>query len=328
MKFLDRDVAPLGMGCWAIGGAMYSGERSVGWAGADDAAAVRAIHAALDAGIRVFDTAAAYGAGHSERLLGKALAARPEALIVSKLGVAIDEGERRIIGEQRAADAVLPAIDASRRRLGRERIDLMLLHLNSLPVAEAEPIFDQLERARAEGRIGAFGWSTDYPASVDAMAARAGFVAVEHAMNVFVDVPGVQDCVRRHGLTALIRSPLAMGVLTGKFDAGSRLPDDDVRASNADWNGYFRDGRVAPGCLDQLDAIRELLRTGGRTLAQGALGWLLAKSPVNLPLPGARNEAQVRDNAGAIEHGPLPADVMAAIENLLTREPEGPPRDR
>ena len=91
MNFLGTDIAPLGMGCWPIGGALYAGEQPLGYVGADDKASIRTIHAALDGGITLFDTAAAYGTGHSERLLAHALKDRSEALIVTKIGIGIDE---------------------------------------------------------------------------------------------------------------------------------------------------------------------------------------------------------------------------------------------
>jgi aryl-alcohol dehydrogenase-like predicted oxidoreductase len=91
---------------------------------------------------------------------------------------------------------------------------------------------------------------------------------------------------------------------------------------------YFKDGRVVPGFAERLDRIRHLLTTGGRSPAQGALAWLWAKSPRTLPIPGFRSVAQVRENAGALEKGPLPEDVMAEIERLVDRPPEGAARAR
>jgi aryl-alcohol dehydrogenase-like predicted oxidoreductase len=328
MNLLGDDIAPLGMGCWAIGGAFYAGEQSLGFADVHDAESTRTIHAALDAGVRLFDTAAVYGAGHAERLLGAALKNRPDALIVSKLGTAFDEQSKQVLGDQTAAAEVDAAIDASLRRLQRDCVDVMLLHLNSLPVEVALPIFEVLEKARAGGKIRAFGWSTDFPASAAAMASMDGFIGVEHAMSVFMDVPTIQSIIDQHDLIGFIRSPLAMGILTGKFNQVSTLPVDDVRAMNSDRRDYFHDARVAPKYLDNLEVIRELLQTGGRSLAQGALCWLLAKSGRNIPLPGARTVAQVRENAGAIEFGALPVAVMHEIETLIERGPEGEPRAR
>ena len=317
-----------GMGCWAIGGPFFAGESSLGWGKVDDAESVRAVHAAYDAGIRIFDTAAVYGAGHSEHILGQALANKSECLIITKAGLAFDEQSKQVVGEDTNAANILPAIDASLRRLQRDTIDVLLLHLNELPIAQAEPLFAAMELAREQGKIRAYGWSTDYPGNVDAFATQAGFQAVEHAMNLFVDVPTIQKTIEEHDLTPLIRSPLAMGVLTGKYTQATRFPSDDNRSRDEAWKDYFVDCGVAPIYLQQLDSIKECLSVGGRSLAQGALGWLMAKSERNIPLPGARTAAQVIENAAALEFGPLPANAMAEIETLIQRTPEGEARSR
>ncbi len=327
MKFLKTDIAPLGMGCWPIGGPFWMGDAPLGYANADDATSIRTIHAALDAGITLFDTAAVYGTGHAERLLAKALSDRPDALIISKIGLAFDEETKQMTGEDADPAEVIPAIDRCLKRLGRDRIDMMLLHINRLPVAQAKPLFDAMQDAVAAGKIRSYGWSTDFPESVEALAGWPDFVAVEHAMNVFFDAKSVQQTIAGNNLTALIRSPLAMGLLTGKYNANSVMQSDDVRSGEDPWLDYYVDAKVNPVYLDRLNAIRELLQTGGRSLTQGALCWLLAKSDRNIPLPGARTPEQITDSAGAVAHGPLPADVMAEIEGLIER-PEDNARER
>jgi aryl-alcohol dehydrogenase-like predicted oxidoreductase len=312
------------MGCWPIGGPFFAGDQPLGYANADDAESIRTLHTALDAGVTLFDTAAVYGAGNAERLIGRALADRPEAMIVTKIGLAFDEDTKQLTGEETAPEAVLPAIDRCLARLNRDRIDILLLHINMLPMEQAAPIFDRMEAARAAGKIRAYGWSTDSPHRATAWPEQEGFVAVEHAMNVLRDTPTIQQALSEVSRAALIRSPLAMGVLTGKFDRDTQLPADDNRSRAESWRDYFRDGKVEPKYLDTLAAIRELLQTGGRTLSQGALGWLWARGARNIPLPGARTVRQMQENAGALVHGPLPADVMAEIETLVPRPPEQP----
>ena len=328
MKILDVDVPRIGMGCWAIGGPFSAGSESWAYSNTDDRQSDRAIRTALDAGIKIFDTAPAYGAGHSERLLGKALKDNHEAFVVTKLGIAIDTERREVIGEDTEADSVASAIDASLERLQRERIDVLLLHLNSLTIDKADKIFNAMEKAVRAGKVRSFGWSTDYPASVESMAMRPDFTVVEHGMNILMDVPTIQSSVKSNGLIALIRSPLAMGVLTGKYSALSQMPKDDIRSTGASWMEYFEKGKPSPGYLRNLELIRELLQSDGRTVAQGALCWLLAKGDFNLPVPGARTEQQALENAGAIQAGPLPANIMQDIEMLIARDPEGEPRDR
>lgn len=328
MQLLNRNIAPLGMGCWAIGGEFFSGSTPLGFSNVDDCTSTRTIHAALDAGIRLFDTAAVYGAGHSERLLGAALKGRDDTIVISKLGTSFDEKTRQILGPERESGSVQGQIDGSLRRLDRDCIDIMLLHLNSLTVETARPIFEEMDKARLAGKIRAFGWSTDFPESVVAMSGMDGFIAVEHAMSVVLDVPTIQSTIEDKRLVALIRSPLAMGILTGKFSRDTTLAADDVRAADSDRREYFQGRKVASKYLDNLDVVGELLRSGGRSLAQGALCWLLAKSDRNIPIPGARTEQQVRENAGAAEFGPLPPEVMEEIESQIQREPEGPARAR
>lgn len=325
MKFLDTEIAPLGMGCWPIGGAMFSGAESLGYTNTDDDESVRTIHAALAAGITLFDTAAAYGAGHAERLLARALRGRSEAQIVTKIGIGIDEDSKQLTFNQFGPKNVRADIDACLTRLDREQIDLLLLHQNGLPVGEAEAIFDEMENARAAGKIRAYGWSTDFSDSVSAVADRAGFMAVEHAMNLFVDVPRIQGVVRDHGLMSLIRSPLAMGLLSGKYGANDVMRGDDIRGSSNAKTDYFTNARANPEFLRKLDAVRDLLTVEGRSMVQGAIGWIWAKDGANIVIPGARTVAQIEGIAGALAFGALPNDVMVQIEALIEREPADTP---
>ena len=322
MKFLDTEINPLGMGCWPIGGAMYAGDQPLGYTNSDDDESIRTIHAALACGITFFDTAPAYGAGHAERLLARALKDRPDALIATKIGTGINEKNRQLTGDESEPASVLPAIERSLSRLGRDRIDLLLLHLNSLPVSKAEAIFDEVEKARQAGKVRAYGWSTDFSISASAFADRPAFVAVEHAMNVLLDAPRMQNVVRENNLLPIIRSPLAMGLLSGKYGVGDTMREDDIRATTNPKTDYFANGQANPAFLTRLNSIRELLMTGGRSLVQGAIGWLWAKNEANIPIPGARTVGQIEDTAGALGFGAMPDDVMEQIEALIEREPD------
>jgi aryl-alcohol dehydrogenase-like predicted oxidoreductase len=125
----------------------------------------------------------------------------------------------------------------------------------------------------------------------------------------------------RDDVASINRGPLAMGLLSGKFDASSRLPSDDVRGSGAPWLTAFEaDGRPKQAFLDGLAAIRELLTSDGRSLVQGALGWIWARSGRTVPIPGFKSVAQAEENAGALAHGPLPAERLAEIDDLLGRQ--------
>jgi len=318
----------MGLGTWAIGGPFFAGDDAVGWGETDDAVSLAAISEGVAAGIRLFDTAQAYGTGHAEELLGRALIGHPEVRVATKVGIAIDPARRQLLGEELDPRRLREGIDASRRRLRRDRIDLVLLHLNSLPVARAEPVFDLLAKLRSEGAIDAFGWSTDFPDRAMAFAGREGFVAIEHALNVFFRADGLLPQIEAHGLISIDRSPLAMGLLGGRYGTGSQLPPGDVRGRSREWMDYFKDGRVNDDLGRRLQAVRDVLTTDGRTLAQGALAWIWGRSERTLPVPGFRTPEQVRDLVGALAKGPLSPDQMLEVERLIDREPEGPPRER
>jgi len=328
MRLFDTEIAPLGMGCWPIGGAMFAGpgfgaSGSIGYSNADDTESIRTIHAAMANGVTLFDTAAVYGAGHAERLLAKALKGYPDAIIVTKIGMAMDEGKKMVLGMETDPSSVPVAIDRCLARLERERIDILLLHLNDFPVTEAEPLFDAMEHAVRVGKIRSYGWSTDFSQSVRAVSHRKNFIAVEHGMNVFFDAPAMRTAVHDNALISLIRSPLGMGVLAGKYDENSQLPLSDIRAAGNTVTEYFKDGRPNPHFLKKLEAVRDMLQIDGRTLVQGALAWLWAKSGNAIPVPGARTVDQIEGIAGALRFGPLPTSVVREIDDLIGQGNEG-----
>ena len=243
----------IGMGCWAIGGPLWAGETPLGYSGTDDAESARTIEAAWAAGVRVFDTAAVYGAGHSEALLGEVLGNRAGSVVVSKFGPVFDRETRQVIRDDASPAAVRVSAEASLARLRRDRIDVLLCHVNTLPLEQVPEVFDTLEALQAEGKIGSYGWSTDFPERLDAAAGWPGFAAVEYTMNVFFDAPSQHKVAEKHRLKQLIRSPLAMGLLTGKFAAGEEVAKDDIRANTLDWLDYFKDGRVSAELIARLE---------------------------------------------------------------------------
>ncbi|NRA99298.1 MAG: aldo/keto reductase [Rhodobacteraceae bacterium] len=316
------------MGCWAISGEFWNDETPLGYSGAEDDESRRTIEAAWDAGVRVFDTAAVYGAGHSEELLGDTLGNRDGSLIVTKFGFVFDPTSRKVHGPSHAPDYIRQVTQDSLRRLKRDRVDVLLCHLNSMEISAVPEVFDTLEELRAAGQIGSYGWSTDFPERLDAAAGYPGFHSVEHGMNVFFDAATINTTSAAHDLTQIIRSPLAMGLLTGKFTAGQKLPENDVRSNTFEWMDYFKDGVVSAEMIETLASIREILTAGGRTVGQGALCWLLAKSDALLPVPGMRTVPQAVENAAAMDLGPLPKSAMDELERIIDRPPEGPARER
>jgi aryl-alcohol dehydrogenase-like predicted oxidoreductase len=316
-------VSDIGFGCWAIGGPVTLDGRPDGWGEVDDES-VAAVRRAVALGITFFDTADVYGAGHSERILARALAGhRDEVVIATKFGYTFDPDQRAITGQDATPAYIRAACRASLRRLGTDRIDLYQLHLGDLPADQPQEVAATLEELVAGGLIRSYGWSTDDPASAAAFAGGAHYAAIQHELNVLADAPAMLAACHAHDLASINRSPLAMGLLTGKYGPGSQLPPDDVRAAQP-WVGYFTGGRPAPAWLARLDAVRQVLTSGGRTLAQGALGWLMARSLRTVPIPGIRAVAQAEQDAAALHLGPLPAAEMDQIARLLDRG-TGPP---
>ncbi|WP_338721782.1 aldo/keto reductase [Devosia sp. XK-2] len=317
----NRKASAIGLGGWAIGGHFTLDGRNDGWGDVDDAQSIRALQIALDLGANLFDSADAYGTGHSERVLGAALKGRrDEAIIATKFGFTYDEAKRALLGIDVSPDYIDWANAQSLKRLGVEHIDLYQIHPGDLTEAEADAAAGALEKLAEAGRIGAWGWSTDNAEAARRMLVYPHFAAVQQELSVLHDGPDMLALCAEAGLASLNRSPLAMGLLSGKFNASTRLPGSDVRGAGHAWVRHFKDGVPTPEVLARLAALRDLLTSGGRTPAQGALGWILARSSHTFPIPGFKTEAQVRDNLGALEKGPLPAAVMAEIEAILGME--------
>jgi aryl-alcohol dehydrogenase-like predicted oxidoreductase len=319
------EVPAVGMGCWAIGGPWEMMGSQAGWGVVDDAESTRAVHAALELGAGFFDTAANYGAGHSERVLGAALQGRRDrAIIATKFGYDVDEAGRRVLPygadepESDVAGHVRANLEDSLRRLGTDYVDVYLLHVWGLTIDRALATRDVLEELVAEGKIRTYGWSTDRPDAIEAFSSGPGCGVVEQELNVFTGNPELLALAEAMNLGSINRSPLGMGLLAGKITPQTRFRDDDVR-QKVEWFPGFKDGRANQEWLDNLAAIREVLTSGGRTLAQGALAWIWARSPVTVPLPGFRTVAQVQENARAMDFGPLTPAQMAEIDRILGR---------
>lgn len=315
------EVSALGMGCWAIGGPFWAGETPLGWGEVDDAESTRAIHAALELGVTLFDTANVYGAGHSERVLGRALGERRSQVVVAtKFSNVFDENTRQVIRQDATPAGIRQACEESLRRLGTDYIDLYQFHDNGFPAEQAAPVRDTLEALVKEGKIRAYGWSTDFPDRAEVFAQGPKCSAIQLQLNVLDDNPAVIALCEKHNLAALNRGPLAMGLLTNKYTAESKPSADDVRgAKSPEWMKYFKSGKPSAEWLARRDAVREILTSNGRSVSQGALAWNWARSEKTLPIPGFRTVAQVTENAGAMKFGPLTKEQLKEIDRILGR---------
>ena len=310
------EVSALGLGCWAIGGPFIMDGKADGWGHVDDAESIRAIHCALDLGINFFDTADAYGTGHSERVLGQALAGRREqAVIATKFGFTYDEAKKELLGTNVSPEYISWACEQSLRRLGTDYIDLYQLHCGASP-EEVEAILDTLENLMAAGKIRAYAWSTDSHEEAALFAGRPGCIAVQHELNVLHDTPAMLALCEAEKLASINRTPLAYGFLSGKFTADTVISADDFRGAGHEWVSYFEQGRPKSSFLEMLDNLRQVLTSDGRSLVQGALAWLWARSDHTIPIPGFKTAKQVEENARAMQYGPLTKSQMEEISSI------------
>jgi aryl-alcohol dehydrogenase-like predicted oxidoreductase len=317
------EVSAVGMGCWAIGGPWNFAGSPAGWSVVDDQESLRAIHAALDLGANFFDTAANYGTGHSERLLGQALKGpREQVVIATKFGHQVDEKNKEVTfygasEEDSDVAAHLRAdLERSLRNLDTDYIDLYQLHVWGLSLERALPARDLLEQFVQEGKIRAYGWSTDRTEAVRRFAQGPHCAAVQQQLNIFDGNLELLELCEKLGLASINRGPLGMGILTGKFDLDTQFSADDVR-KYADWFPGFENGRPTQAWLEGLESVRAILTSNGRSLAQGALAWIWGRSEVTIPIPGFKTVAQVEENCKAMEFGSLTPGQMAEIDEIL-----------
>jgi aryl-alcohol dehydrogenase-like predicted oxidoreductase len=307
------EVSALGMGCWAIGGPFWRGDKPVGWGDVDDAESMRAIARSLELGVTLFDTSDVYGCGHSERILGEALRGRRDQVVIAtKFGNVFDEQTRQITDASGDPAHIRAACDASLRRLQTDYIDLYQFHLGGYDLDKTDDVIATLEELVDAGKIRWYGWSTDDPERAAKFAEGPHCAAIQQRLNLFEGNEETLGLCEENNLASLNRGPLAMGLLTGKFNADSTLPANDVRAGNG-WD--FRSGEQARR-LTALEEMRAVLTRDGRTLAQAAIAWLWAHSNATIPIPGFKNVAQVEENAGALAYAPLSNGQMAELATL------------
>lgn len=306
------EVSTLGLGCWAIGGPFWNKGQPVGWGQVNDQDSILAIHRALDLGITFFDTADVYGCGHSEQVLGKALFGRREKVILAtKFGQEFDEQTRQVIGYNSDPAYIRRACEASLKRLNTDHIDLYQLHIKSLDLEPAGRVMEVLEQLVKEGKIRAYGWSTDDPERARLFANGIHCTAIQMRLNLLEGDPETLAVCEEFNLASINRSPLAMGLLTGKFKMDTVLPSDDIRSRRSE----FIEER--PVYLQKLEKVRAILTQDGRSLTQGALGWLWARSYNNIPIPGFKTITQIEENINAQQYGPLTDDQMKQIDSIL-----------
>jgi aryl-alcohol dehydrogenase-like predicted oxidoreductase len=302
-------VSPLGLGTARLAGLGWREDQISQVSAQDKQEAIRQIQAAVDQGITLFDTADDYGKGLSERILGEALKDRRDGIVVvTKFGEnPMPEQENPWALD---AAAVTAKCEASLRRLGFECLDLYLLHRRDYPLEGVPAMLDVLEDLVRVGKIRYYGWSTDDVERAQLFASGENCIAIEHRLNIINDNPAMLALCQEQDLASLNRVPLLMGVLAGRWSAQTQLAQDDPRAQWFQHDEFLR-------LLNCVQQIEPYLTSAGRSTVQGALGWIWARSPLAIPLPGFRNMEQLQVLIDAQQLGPLSFDRMQAIAEQI-----------
>ncbi len=316
----DMEITAVGIGTWAIGG----GGWSFGWGQQDDAESVATIRHAVERGINWIDTAAMYGLGHAEEVVRRAVAPLPPAdrpFIFTKCGLGWDDAHPEAKPIRRAAGDVLRRdIDASLRRLGVERVDLLQLHWPPDDGTPIEEYWGVLLDIKAQGKARAVALC-NHSAEQLARAEAVGHVDAFQPPFSMIDRVVASDALpwcHAHGTGTIVYSPMQSGLLTGAFTAQrvADLPADDWRRRAPD----FTD-RLAAN-LELSDALEPIAERHGVSRAAVAVAWTLAWPGVTAAIVGARRPDQVDDwlAAGSLR---LDHDDLTVIAQAIERTGAG-----
>lgn len=316
----DVEVTQIIFGAWAIGGWM--------WGGTDEEQAIAAIRKAVDMGITTIDTAAIYGMGRSEEIVGRAIEPfnRDDLQILTKFGMRWDlecdapkrwdsigrDGKPCTVKHWTKADSVIRECEQSLQRLKIDHIDLYQQHWPD-PGTEVEETMEALQTLIDQGKIRAAGTSNfpvDLLQRATAVVPLASNQPPYSMVNRGIDADVLPFC-RDNGIASIVYSPLQRGLLTGKITSGYEFKGDDHRA-----NSPLFKGENLTRVNAFLDEIRPIADAHGATLAQLVINWTLGREGVTAALVGARNPRQAEENAKATNFT-LTDDETARINDLL-----------
>jgi aryl-alcohol dehydrogenase-like predicted oxidoreductase len=298
----DITVSELCMGTWAMSGKGH-------WGAADDETSLAALRAAHEAGVNFFDTADGYGGGHAETLLPRAFGTKLDEIVVAtKVGWAPKDPSKEM---DHSRAAIVACCEDSLRRLGRECVDLLYLHVYDevTPVAEtAAGLRDLLDAGKARA-VGLSNFPLNY---MQAVHAQVELVAYQPAYNLLdrdIEGSGHLPWCQQHGMTIVSYSATALGWLTGKFHRGAELPTD-FRAGRRVFSAEHIE-RTRP----EMTRFAAIAAAQGKTAAQLAIRWV-AEHERCVPIFGARTPQQVVDDVGAAGWR-LDAETMNELEELF-----------
>lgn len=279
-----------------------------------DSESLSAIEAALDLGVNFIDTSDAYGAGYSETLLGDALKGKRGKVILATKGGNVMVGPNR--GKRIfEPDYISRVMDESLKRLQTDYIDLYQLHNPTADVIERGDVWNVLERAKQAGKIRHYGVSIN--TMEEGVAAvndgRAETIQVEY--NLLAQEPRnvIFPPAEKAGIGIIARVPLKRGILTGKL-----TPADEARFQGQDVRARSFKGEAFAKELAKAEQLKFLVHGPVKNLCQAAIAFCVAHPAVSVVIPGARNAAQMRENAAGADVD-IPADDLAKVADLWRR---------
>lgn len=300
------EVSEIGFGAWAIGGDQ--------WGPVDNRESVAAIEKAIDEGITFIDTADVYGDGVSEEIVAEAIKGKRDKLVISTKGGLF--GHHRDPKREPVYDTpekVVQALDNSLRRLGTDYVDVYFCHIWWNKEEETEAFMRAFEDLKAAGKVRVTGVSTEDFNYIKHFNREGNLdvVQLDYSILSRSTEKEVLPYLKKNGIGVVVRGPLKMGLLTGKFNRQSTFADSDIRKNwpNEDW---FKESLTK---VDQLRPITEGMG-GSDNLAQLALRFVLANDAVSVAIPGAKTPAQVEQNASASVRPLLTDAERQSIENL------------
>jgi len=310
-------VSPVSFGAWAIGGT---------WGPVDDSESLRALHAAVDAGVNFIDTADVYGDGRSERLVARLRRERPGDVLY----VATKAGRRlpRQTPEGYSRENLSAWIERSLENLEVEAIDLLQLHCPHPKVYDLPEVFGILDDLVAAGKLRYYGVSVETVDEALRALRHPNVQSVQIIFNMLRLKPAESffAAAKERRVGILARVPLASGLLTGKLTRTSTFAPDDHRSFNREGESFDK-GETFSGVpyevgLDAADRLTRL-KPEGMTLTQFALRWILMFDAVTCAIPGAKTPAQAKENVSAGELPPLPATVMQEVQKVYDQTVRG-----
>lgn len=306
----DITVSEIGFGAWAIGGRADAGGTPFGWGKTNDDDSLAAIRRARELGITFFDTADSYGFGRSESLLGIVLSRRREDVVIAtKVGVARDSEGRLVKDFTRAH--ISHAVDGSLKRLRTDYIDLYQLHNPTLEELRRDDIHEAMDRLQEAGKIRYWGVSVTTPEEGIEIINRGWGYALQVLYNILNQAAARElfPLAKAKGYGIVARVPLASGLLTGKFRPDATFATDDVRQN-------FLTPKRLEEVIPRVDEAKSIIGGTARSLAEGALRFVLANDAVSTVIPGAKNARQVEMNAAADEVR-VPQEVVDKLRARL-----------